>query len=172
MNMTAIFLVTNKLGNIFIIWNHAYELIYKCMIWPHQLILVLKSSLKIKWITVRSFDISIFFQFNNINYKIIWWKECLLTDEWVLSVVLMSLVLTKIRTRMRNHTNRCVYFNYLWMHHNTVSGHWLAATDTLVPCPSSPWNTFFCFPSTGFCFHFENESKMQMAGTSFPFISL
>ena len=140
------------------------------MIWPHQLILVLKSSLKIEWITVRSFDISISFQFNNINYKIIWWKECLLTDEWVLSVVLMSLVLTKIRTRMRNHTNRCVYFNYLWMHHNTAAGHWLAATDTLVPCPSSPWNTFFCFfqlvsVST-------SQSKMQMVGTSFPFASL
>ena len=116
--------------------------------------------------------ISISFRLNNMNYKIIWWKECLLTDEWVLSVVLMSLVLTKIRTRMRNHTNRCVYFNYLWMHHNTVSGHWLAATDTLVPCPSSPWNTFFCFLSTGFCFHFTNESKMQMVGTSFPFASL
>ena len=112
-------------------------------------------------------NISISFQFNNINYKIIWWKECLLTDEWVLSVVSMSLVLTKIRTRMRNHTNRCVYFNYLWMHHNTAAGHWLAATDTLVPCPSSPWNTFFCFPSTGFCFHFANESKMQMAGNQF-----
>ena len=58
------------------------------------------------------------------------------------------------------------------MHHNTAAGHWLAATDTLVPCPSSPWNTFFCFLSTGFCFHFANESKMQMVGTSFPFASL
>ena len=112
-------------------------------------------------------NISISFHFNNINYKIIWWKECLLTDEWVLSVVSMSLVLTKIRTRMRNHTmNRCMYFNNLnasqYCCRPLACSHWHTCSMSILP-----WNTFFYFPSTGFCFHFANESKMQMVGNQF-----